>query len=116
MDFACGKGGDLTKYKKANVGTYSGVDIALESVRRDAVERYNSGNYPFPARFIAGKGLVFRGECDGCDECTPRWRFESLFVSLEKQKPLKYTTSKRVEQPTVLLLFPTPRRDGSGRE
>jgi hypothetical protein len=22
--------------------------------RRDAVERYNSGNYPFPARFIAG--------------------------------------------------------------
>ena len=56
LDFACGKGGDLTKYKKANVGTYAGVDIALESVRRDAVERYNSGNYPFPARFIAGRG------------------------------------------------------------
>lgn len=33
LDFACGKGGDLTKYKKANVGTYVGVDIALESVR-----------------------------------------------------------------------------------
>ena len=54
LDFACGKGGDLTKYKKAGVGTYAGVDIALESVRRDAVERYNAGDYPFPARFIAG--------------------------------------------------------------
>ena len=54
LDFACGKGGDLTKYRKANVGTYTGVDIALESVRRDAVERYNGGGYPFPARFIAG--------------------------------------------------------------
>ena len=47
LDFACGKGGDLTKYRKANVGTYTGVDIALESVRRDAVERYNGGSYPF---------------------------------------------------------------------
>ena len=41
LDFACGKGGDLTKYRKARVGTYTGVDIALESVRRDAVGRYN---------------------------------------------------------------------------
>ena len=39
LDFACGKGGDLTKYRKARVGTYTGVDIALESVRRDAVGR-----------------------------------------------------------------------------
>ena len=54
LDFACGKGGDLTKYRKARVGTYTGVDIALESVRRDATERYNVGSFPFPARFIAG--------------------------------------------------------------
>jgi len=54
LDFACGKGGDLTKYRKAEVGSYVGVDIALESVRRDAVERYNGGDYPFPARFVAG--------------------------------------------------------------
>ena len=54
LDFACGKGGDLTKYRKARVGSYVGVDIALESVRRDATERYNGGSYPFPATFIAG--------------------------------------------------------------
>ena len=36
------------------MGSYVGVDIALESVRRDAVERYNGGDYPFPARFVAG--------------------------------------------------------------
>jgi mRNA (guanine-N7-)-methyltransferase len=53
LDFACGKGGDLTKYKKAKVGAYVGVDIALASVRRDATERYNGGAYPFPAKFIA---------------------------------------------------------------
>jgi mRNA (guanine-N7-)-methyltransferase len=54
LDFACGKGGDLTKYRKAKVGSYVGVDIALESVRRDATERYNVGSFQFPARFIAG--------------------------------------------------------------
>ena len=58
LDFACGKGGDLTKYRKARVGTYTGVDIALESVRRDAVGRYNGGNYPFPAKFIAGDAFT----------------------------------------------------------
>ena len=59
LDFACGKGGDLTKYRKAEVGSYVGVDIALESERRDAVERYNGGDYPFPrvsSRAIAAHG------------------------------------------------------------
>ena len=34
------------------------MDIALESVRRDAVGRYNGGNYPFPAKFIAGDAFT----------------------------------------------------------
>ena len=34
MDLACGKGGDLGKFKKAEIGYYCGIDIALESVRR----------------------------------------------------------------------------------
>ena len=37
MDLACGKGGDLGKFKKAEIGYYCGIDIALESVRRDAI-------------------------------------------------------------------------------
>ena len=64
LDFACGKGGDLTKYRKARVGSYVGVDIALESVRRDATQRYNGGSYPFPATFIAGDCF----EVDLCDQ------------------------------------------------
>ena len=45
MDLACGKGGDLGKFKKAEIGYYCGIDIALESVRRDAIQRYNKGDY-----------------------------------------------------------------------
>lgn len=59
MDLACGKGGDLKKYARAKVGFYVGVDIALESVRRDAVKRYNGEHAnEFPAVFIAGDAFV----------------------------------------------------------
>ena len=58
MDLACGKGGDLKKYARAGVGQYVGVDIALESVRRDAVSRYNADRHDFPAVFIAGDAFV----------------------------------------------------------
>lgn len=59
MDLACGKGGDLRKYAKANIGSYVGVDIALESVRRDAVGRYNKEHArEFPAVFIAGDAFL----------------------------------------------------------
>jgi mRNA (guanine-N7-)-methyltransferase len=58
LDFACGKGGDLPKFRKASIGSYAGIDIALESVRRDAVTRYNAAGYPFPASFIAGDGFA----------------------------------------------------------
>jgi mRNA (guanine-N7-)-methyltransferase len=39
-------------------GYYCGIDIALESVRRDAIQRYNKGDYTFPATFIAGDAFV----------------------------------------------------------
>ena len=58
MDLACGKGGDLGKFKKAEIGYYCGIDIALESVRRDTIQRYNKGDYTFPATFIAGDAFV----------------------------------------------------------
>ena len=52
LDLACGKGGDLPKWKEAGVGFYCGVDIAVESVRKDARERYNRARYAFPAALL----------------------------------------------------------------
>ena len=51
---ACGKGGDLPKWRETGVAFYAGIDIATESVRKDARERYNHAKPPFPAAlFVA---------------------------------------------------------------
>lgn len=66
MDMACGKGGDLLKFKHANVGFWFAVDISPASVR-EAVDRYNAmAVRPFMARFvIADCGLVPLERIDG---------------------------------------------------
>jgi mRNA (guanine-N7-)-methyltransferase len=54
QDLACGKGGDLPKWKEAGIAAYCGVDIATESVRTDGRLRYNTGRHAFPAAlFVA---------------------------------------------------------------
>ncbi|KAH8102839.1 guanine-N(7)-methyltransferase [Cristinia sonorae] len=53
LDMGCGKGGDLTKWAKARIKEYVGVDIAAVSVDQ-ARERYNSLRGPkFDATFAA---------------------------------------------------------------
>ena len=60
LDLACGKGGDLKKWKKQNIYYYVGVDIASGSIS-DAVARFKSQSNPgFPARFIVAN----LGVCD----------------------------------------------------
>ncbi len=52
LDLCCGKGGDLLKFKKANVRYYVGADHALQSIK-DAMSRYNDVTpLPFKATFI----------------------------------------------------------------
>ncbi|GJP67066.1 hypothetical protein CLOP_g23937, partial [Closterium sp. NIES-67] len=53
LDLACGKGGDLTKWARAGVGFYFGVDVAEGSVH-DAMARYNGdSDESFAMRFPA---------------------------------------------------------------
>lgn len=60
LDLACGKGGDLKKWKEQHIKEYVGVDIAEGSIR-DAVHRFKEINgISFPARFAVGN----LGTCD----------------------------------------------------
>ena len=65
LDLACGKGGDMLKFKASNIAVYVGIDIAANSVR-DAAHRYNGANgraaMPFAATLMAG---------DYCDPSFP---------------------------------------------
>ena len=69
LDLACGKGGDMLKFKAAAAAHYVGVDIAHESVR-DAVARFNGvpprPPMPFSADFLTA---------DFCDEAWAPWQF-----------------------------------------
>ncbi|KAJ3484219.1 hypothetical protein NLI96_g5781 [Meripilus lineatus] len=53
LDMGCGKGGDLTKWAKARIKEYIGVDIAAVSIEQ-ARDRYNTLRPPkFKAHFYA---------------------------------------------------------------
>ncbi|PWA34076.1 mRNA capping enzyme family protein [Artemisia annua] len=60
LDLACGKGGDLIKWDKANIGYYVGIDEAEGSIE-DCRTRYNGvpshryrKRFAFPARLYCG--------------------------------------------------------------
>ena len=57
LDLACGKGGDMLKFKASDVAVYVGIDIAARSVQ-DGIHRYNGANgrreMPFQGTFMAG--------------------------------------------------------------
>ena len=58
LDLACGKGGDLKKWKEQHIASYAGVDVADGSIR-DAVERFrNMTNPGFPARCVFLVALI----------------------------------------------------------
>ena len=43
LDLACGKGGDMLKFRAGGCASYVGIDVAAQSVR-DAVSRYNGSH------------------------------------------------------------------------
>lgn len=53
LDICCGKGGDINKWLKQNIGTYVGVDLAEKSVLA-AKERYTEATKrnKFPPKAI----------------------------------------------------------------
>ncbi|KAE9447032.1 hypothetical protein C3L33_21072, partial [Rhododendron williamsianum] len=67
LDLACGKGGDLIKWDKANIGYYVGIDIAEGSIE-DCRTRYNGDaehhqrrkKFTFPARLMCGDCFEIR--------------------------------------------------------
>lgn len=77
LDLACGKGGDLKKWKERSIYHYVGVDIADGSIA-DAVNRFkNMPNAGFPARFAVAN----LGKCDLSTFLnTVALKRESLFV------------------------------------
>ncbi|PFH52378.1 hypothetical protein AMATHDRAFT_74175 [Amanita thiersii Skay4041] len=52
LDMGCGKGGDMTKWSKARIKEYFGVDIAAVSVEQ-ARSRWEGMNSSFDAKFAA---------------------------------------------------------------
>lgn len=75
LDLACGKGGDLKKWKERSIFHYVGVDVADGSIV-DAVNRFkNMPNTGFPARFAVAN----LGKCDLSDFLEPvRCLFEFI--------------------------------------
>lgn len=52
LEMACGKGGDLPKWKQANIQSYIGLDISESSIR-EAVKRHERSREQFEAYFLA---------------------------------------------------------------
>ncbi|KFK36597.1 hypothetical protein AALP_AA4G144400 [Arabis alpina] len=51
LDLACGKGGDLNKWDKAQIGYYVGIDIAQGSIQ-DCRTRFDGKKLSFPSRLL----------------------------------------------------------------
>jgi mRNA (guanine-N7-)-methyltransferase len=81
LDLACGKGGDLPKWSKQEIGHYVGVDIAYGSIC-NAIERYNGNERnrqgcQFPAVWCAGN-FVNPNFFDQLEKVEPGIRFDAV--------------------------------------
>ncbi|KNB45311.1 mRNA cap guaninemethyltransferase [Blastocystis sp. subtype 4] len=91
LDLACGKGGDLKKWKEQHPSEYVGVDIAEGSIH-DAVRRFKEiRGVNFPARF----GVANLGTCDLSGWLDPSERFDvvscqfAMHYMFEKESMLR---------------------------
>ncbi|XP_024515157.1 mRNA cap guanine-N7 methyltransferase 1 isoform X1 [Selaginella moellendorffii] len=88
LDLACGKGGDLIKYDKANIGRYVGVDIAAGSID-DAMKRYNNRR-----QRLSFAAELFCGDCyevdlersiqGGFDVCSCQFALHYSWSTIER--------------------------------
>ncbi|KAI9349464.1 mRNA cap guanine-N7 methyltransferase-like protein [Zopfochytrium polystomum] len=59
LDFCCGKGGDLQKWRQGNVASLVGVDIASVSIEHSK-QRFSEGSFRFTADFFAADCFAVR--------------------------------------------------------
>lgn len=67
LDLACGKGGDLQKWEKANIGFYCGVDVAQGSVEHARSRYCGETSTVHPNRHQKFPAAFFFGDCWGVD-------------------------------------------------
>lgn len=67
FDLACGKGGDLQKWEKANIGFYCGVDVAQGSVEHARSRYCGETSTVHPNRHLRFPAAFFFGDCWGVD-------------------------------------------------
>ena len=96
LDLACGKGGDLNKFKIGGVEHYVGIDIAGQSVR-DAVHRFNGSDRHPPMKFAATfcVGDFCRCELEATLPRELRFHLVSCQVRLRRRVRLRLRVRRR---------------------
>lgn len=90
LEIACGKGGDLLKWKQARIRELVAMDIADVSVQQ-AEERYQKGRMPFKATFKALDCFSERLEAE-----IKGWVFD--IVSIQFAFHYAFSSEERVRQ------------------
>lgn len=95
LDIACGKGGDLLKWSKANINSYVGIDISSQAIE-DAMDRYK-GRSSDKQYGMSGLGDV-KFMCYDCCEDLPSLSMGNFdLVSCQFALHYAFQTEKRAK-------------------
>lgn len=95
LDIACGKGGDLLKWGKANISKYVGIDISDRAIE-DAINRYKGRSSDKPY------GMNFNAEFMCYDCCDELPKLSESFDIVSCQFALHYSFESEQRARTIL--------------